>query len=211
MEPRKATIFLVDDDPAILKALAWLFRSAGYTVAAFNAPHRFLEAAPGAGPACAVLDLQMPGMSGLELQAELRRTGCAMPLVFVTGHGDVRSSVHAMKDGAVDFLLKPVDDEELLAAVERALERGAREREEREEHAALEARFEALTPREREVCELMAQGLLNKQIAAGLHLSEPTVKQYRAHVLEKLGVESAAEAACMLTRLRQRRGAVKAS
>lgn len=207
MNPREATIFLVDDDPAVLKAMAWLFESAGYAVAAFDAPHRFLEAAPGAGPACAVLDLRMPGMSGLDLQAALQEAGRAMPLVFVTGHGDVRSSVQAMKNGAVDFLLKPVDDEELLGAVERALERDAQARAEREELAALAARFEALTPREREVCKLMAQGLLNKQIAASLDLSEPTVKQYRARVKEKLGVESAAEAVCMLTRLRQRFGA----
>jgi FixJ family two-component response regulator len=140
-----------------------------------------------------VVDLRMPEVGGLELQEELERRGSHLPLVFLTGHGDVSSSVRAMKAGAIDFLTKPCEDTDLLAAVERALQRDARERAARGEQQAFRTRFEALTPREREVCWLVAQGLLNKQIAVELGAAEKTIKVHRGRVMEKLGVESVAE------------------
>lgn len=194
------TVFVVDDDTSVLRALARLLRAAGYAVEAHASPRAFLERAP-SQPGCVVVDLRMPEVGGLELQEELERRGCALPLVFLTGHGDVSSSVRAMKAGAIDFLTKPCDDTDLLAAVERALLRDANARAARREQRALKARFEALTPREREVCLRVAQGLLNKQIAAELGAAEKTVKVHRGRVMEKLGVESVAELVRLVDRL----------
>jgi RNA polymerase sigma factor (sigma-70 family) len=201
MKSDEATVFLVDDDPMVRKALSWLLQLSGYTVEAFDAPRGFLASASPVHPSCAVVDLQMPEMSGLELQAALTSAGWALPLVFLTGQGDVLSSVRAMKGGAVDFLLKPVDEEELLAAVKRALCRDARAREERDERTMREQRLAHLSERERAVCDRVAQGMLNKQIAAALGVTEGTVKQHRARGMEKLGVGSAAELARLLERL----------
>jgi FixJ family two-component response regulator len=202
MKTEQATVYLVDDDAMVRKALACLLQLAGYTVEAFESPRRFLEAAPPEHLSCAVVDLQMPEMSGLELQAELESAGWELPLVFLTGQGDIQSSVRAMKGGAVDFLLKPVDEDELLAAVKSALVSDARSRAARKEEAERKERLGQLTEREREVCERVAQGMLNKQIAAALGVGESTVKQHRARGMEKLGVGSAAELGGLLWRFR---------
>lgn len=195
------TVFVVDDDASVLRGLDRLLRAAGYTVEAHASPRVFLERAPSDRPGCVVVDLRMPEISGLELQEELERRGCRLPLVFLTGHGDVSSSVRAMKAGAIDFLTKPCDDTDLIAAVERALSRDAAARAAREEQLAVKARFEALTPREREVCLLVSRGLLNKQIAADLGTSEKTIKVHRGRVMDKLGVESVAELVRLVDRL----------
>lgn len=198
------TVLVVDDDPSVLRSLERLLRAAGYEVEGYSSPSVFLERAPWDRPGCAVLDLRMPEVGGIELQEELVRRGCALPIVFLTGHGDVSSSVRAMKGGAIDFLTKPCDDTDLLAAVERALARDAEARAAREEQQALQARFEALTPREREVCLLVARGLLNKQIGVELGTTEKTVKVHRGRVMEKLGVESLAELVRLVDRLQGR-------
>ncbi|WP_437940541.1 response regulator transcription factor [Sorangium sp. So ce341] len=195
------TVFVVDDDPSVLRALERLLRSAGYAVEGHASPEAFLERAPSERPGCVVVDLRMPGLGGLELQDELSRQGCPLPVVFLTGHGDVSSSVRAMKAGAIDFLTKPCDDTDLLAAVERAIARDAGARAARGEQQALRTRFEALTPREREVCLRVAQGLLNKQIAEELGAAEKTIKVHRGRVMEKLGVESVAELVRLVDRL----------
>jgi FixJ family two-component response regulator len=200
MKSDEATVFLVDDDPMVRKALSWLLQLSGYTVRAFDSPQQFLASASPAGASCAVVDLRMPEMSGLELQAALASAGWALPLVFLTGRGDVLSSVRAMKGGAVDFLLKPVDEDELLAAVKRAVAIDAQARATRDDAAARQDRLARLTDRERAVCDRAAQGMLNKQIAGALGITEATVKQYRARGMEKLGVGSAAELGSLLGR-----------
>ncbi|MGK3963414.1 response regulator transcription factor [Sorangium sp. So ce118] len=195
------TVFVVDDDPSVLRALERLLRAAGHAVEAYASPGAFLERAPSERPGCAVIDLRMPGLDGIELQEQLSRRGCPLPIVFLTGHGDVPSSVRAMKAGATDFLTKPCDDTDLLAAVARAIERDARARAALGEQQALRTRFEALTPREREVCLRVAQGLMNKQIADELGAAEKTIKVHRGRVMEKLGVESVAELVRLVDRL----------
>jgi FixJ family two-component response regulator len=195
------TIFVVDDDPSVLRSLERLLRSAGYTVEAHASPRTFLERAPVDRAGCVVVDLRMPEIGGLDLQEELARRGFALPLIFLTGHGDVPSSVRAMKGGAIDFLSKPCDDTDLLAAVERALQRDAALRAARAEKEAIHARFKALTPREREVCLLVARGLLNKQIAAELGAAEKTIKVHRGRVMEKLGAESVADLVRLVDRM----------
>ncbi|WP_437774737.1 response regulator transcription factor [Sorangium sp. So ce1097] len=195
------TVFVVDDDPSVLRALERLLRAAGYAVEAYASPSEFLERAPSERPGCAVVDLRMPGLGGIELQEELSRRGCPLPIVFLTGHGDVPNSVRAMKAGAVDFLTKPCDDTDLLAAVERAIARDAQARAARGEQQTLQTRFEELTPREREVCLRVAQGLLNKQIAEELGAAEKTIKVHRGRVMEKLGVASVAELVRLVDRL----------
>jgi FixJ family two-component response regulator len=197
-------VFLVDDDPGVRKALARLLRAAGHAVETFDAPGELLARERYNGPGCVVLDLRMPGMTGIELREALERAGSTLPVIFVTGYGDVPTSVRAMKAGAVDFLTKPVNDQELLAAVERALRRDTEAREGRAEDEALRARYGRLTPREREVCALVATGSLNKQIAAGLGASEKTIKVHRARVMEKLGVGSVAELVRLFDRVRER-------
>jgi FixJ family two-component response regulator len=196
-------VFLLDDDPGLCRALTRLIRSAGYEVEAFGAPDHFLARAPHAGPACLVLDLRLPGMTGLELQARLERRGHPLPIVFISGRADVPASVRAMKAGAVDFLSKPVDERELLGAIAGALERDRAHRAERAERRGLDTRFARLTPREREVCARVATGLLNKQIAAELGTSEKTVKVHRGRVMAKLEVGSVAELVRLYDRVRE--------
>jgi FixJ family two-component response regulator len=186
-------IFLVDDDPGVRKALVRLFRAAGHEVEAFASAREFLARERPAEAGCLVVDLRMPEMSGLELQEALERAGHTIPVVFISGHADIPDSVKAMKAGAIDFLTKPVQKPELLQAVERALKRDATTRADRAERDAAQARLGRLTTRERRVCDLVAAGLLNKQIAAELGIREKTVKWHRAHVMEKLGVGSVAE------------------
>ena len=179
-----------------------LLRAAGHTVEAFASAREFLARERDDGPGCLVLDLRMPEMTGLELQDALERAGYAIPVVFVSGHGDIPASVKAMKAGAIDFLTKPVQNRDLLQAVERALARDRAARAARAERDAARARMARLTPRERQVCALVATGLLNKQVAAELGTGEKNIKLHRAHVMEKLGVGSVAE----LVRLVDRAG-----
>jgi FixJ family two-component response regulator len=188
------TIFVVDDDPSVRKALTRLVRSAGYDVQAFASAREFLESEwDSQGPACLVLDVRMPGLSGIDLQRELQMANAILPIVFITGHGDIPMSVKAMRAGAVDFLPKPVKANELVGAIERALARAVRDYTEREEMEEIQSRLNSLTPREREVMALIVRGLLNKQVAFELGTVEKTIKVHRARVMEKMQVESLAE------------------
>jgi FixJ family two-component response regulator len=188
-------IYLVDDDPSILRALSRLLRSAGYHAEPFGSAEEFLlylRNFPDA-PGCAIVDLKLPGLNGLELQESLRQQKESLPLIFLTGHGDVLSSVRAMKHHAVDFLTKPVCAEDLIAAVQRALGADAAAREARRQNQKILARYEKLTPREREVLALVVRGLLNKQIAFELGTVERTIKAHRAQIMAKMEVQSVAE------------------
>ena len=188
-----AIVYVVDDDESVRIALQRLVRSSGLTVEVFSSADEFLERNPRDAPSCAVLDLAMPGMDGLELQAQIREQSLPMGVVFLTGQGDIPASVRAMKHGAADFLTKPVDADALLAAVDAALLEQTRLRQERLDQARIMERFGLLSPREREVMEFVVKGLLNKQIAAELGISEKTVKAHRANVMHKTGVRSVAE------------------
>ena len=193
MTASPGTVFLVDDDPAVLKGLERLLRAAGFAVRGFTSPEAFLDQHDPALPGCAVLDLAMAGLSGLDLQRALAARGCDRPVVFLTGRGDIPASVRAMKAGAVDFLTKPVDDEELLTAVRLALDKDRQAREARIKLEAIERRLSALSPRERDVLRHVVAGRLNKQIAAELGTAEKTVKVHRGRVMVKMGVRSVAE------------------
>ena len=188
------TVFLVDDDPSVRRALTRLIRSAGYDVHALNSAQEFLEwwRATDEGPACLVLDVSMPGMSGMDLQHELQAADAWLPIIFITGHGDIPMGVKAMKDGAVDFLTKPVKDVDLLEAIENALARAAQDFGERKELKIIQRRLDTLTPRERQVMTMVVRGLLNKQIAFEIGTVEKTVKVHRARVMEKMAVQSLA-------------------
>lgn len=189
-----STVFLVDDDPSVRRALTRLIKSAGYRVESFGSAREFLQLGMSRdGPACLVLDVRMPGLSGLELQDELQKKNAILPVIFITGHGDIPTSVKAMKAGAIDFLQKPVKDKDLLKAIEQALARASRDRAEREELDEIQNRIDRLTPREREVMALIVRGLLNKQIAFELGTVEKTIKVHRARVMEKMQVKSVAE------------------
>ncbi|WP_164016854.1 response regulator transcription factor [Pyxidicoccus trucidator] len=198
-----ATIFLVDDDDSMLRGLGRLLKAAGYATRPFASPSKFLAQLPGDTPGCAVLDLRMPGLNGLELQQAMARSDCHLPVIFISGHGDVPASVKAMKSGAVDFLLKPFDEQQLLDAITQALAKDAAARAARAEANSLRTRHAALTPREREVCALVSQGLPNKLIAEQLGTSEKTVKVHRGRVIHKLGVGSVAELVRLVDRLAQ--------
>jgi len=189
----KPAVFLVDDDASVLKGLRRLLASAGLKVVAFESPQDFLAGLDREASGCVVLDHSMPGLTGLELQQALAARGSALPVIFLTGKGDIPTSVRAMKGGAADFLTKPVDGEVLLAAVRGALERDRSQRREREERAGIERRVATLTAREREVLRHVVAGLLNKQIAARLGTVEKTVKVHRARVMEKMQARSLAE------------------
>ena len=188
-----ATVFLVDDDAGFRASLERFLRSAGYAVEAFASGPAFLEAAPGVGPACALVDLVMPGMGGLELQETLRRQGRNVPLIFLTAFGQVSSGVQAMKHGAVDFVEKPCDEQRLLEAVDRALAVAVRVDGEGAMQQRSRERLARLTVRERQVCTHLMAGLINKQIADLIGISESTVKVHRARMMKKLGVESVVE------------------
>jgi FixJ family two-component response regulator len=186
-------IYVVDDDPAVGKSLSRLFRSAGFDVLAFDSPEEFLRQLPREAAGCVVLDLSMPGLDGLGLQRELAARTCGLPVIFLTGYGDVPRSVQAIKNGAMDFLTKPVDGEVLLRAVRRALEVERSTRSSRLDLARFRWRLEALTPREREVLGGILTGRLNKQIGRDLGITEKTVKVHRGRVMEKMGAASLAE------------------
>ena len=185
-------VSVVDDDDLVLKSLERLLRSDGLTVRTFPSPQDYLAQRP-AGPGCVVLDMSMPGLSGLELQKRLADSGDPCPVVFLSGRSDIPATVEAMKAGAVDFLTKPIERDKLLRSVRTALERDATERAARERRDAIAARAASLTAREREVLDLVAEGLLNKQIAAQLGTAEKTVKVHRARAMRKMGASSVAE------------------
>ena len=202
MVTEKATVFIVDDDASFLAAVSRLLRAAGFDVRTFPSAKDFLDALPPDAQGCVIADLKMPGVSGLDLQNALSKGDNPMPVVFLTGHGDIPTSVKAMRHGAEDFLTKRAPKEALLDAVKRALARDARAREERERRRELRARFDALTPREREVLAHVLQGKLNKQTAFDLRITDRTVKFHRRSLMDKLKVDSVAE----LTRLVQNAG-----
>jgi FixJ family two-component response regulator len=193
---------VVDDDPSVLRALTRLFAAAGLEARAFPSPAAFLEAHDPTTFGCLVLDLALPGLDGLELQQALAVSDCSRPIVFITGRGDIPASVRAMKGGAIDFLTKPVNDKDLLAAVRNALEIDRAAREAQAEVDALRQRLASLTPREREVLVHVVAGRLNKQIAADLGTVEKTVKVHRARIMAKMAVRSLAD----LVRIAERLG-----
>lgn len=187
------TVYVIDDDDAVRRSLMRLLRSAGWEVEAFASAREFLDRSPRIGPGCALLDVQMPGMNGIELQEHMSEAGICLPVVFLTGKGDIPMSVRAMKHGAVDFLVKPVDETALFQALEQAIRRHLAEAGTRHERNRISAHLARLSPREREVLELVLQGRLNKQIAADLDISEKTVKAHRGRVMEKMEARSLAE------------------
>ncbi|MEW6037635.1 MAG: response regulator [Pseudomonadota bacterium] len=202
MRRPEGTVFVVDDEPAVLRAIERLLRAEGMNVVAFASPREFLERHDPEAPGCLVLDLSMPELDGLDLQRTLAERGQARPAVFLSGQGDIPASVRAMKQGAVDFLTKPVNDTELLNAVRHALARDLAARAKDAELAELRRRLALLTPRELEVLGQVVAGRLNKQIAAELGTVEKTIKVHRAHIMRKLQVRSLAE----LVRLADRAG-----
>jgi FixJ family two-component response regulator len=200
--PSSPTVFVVDDYAPGRRSISRLLRASGFVVAAFSSAQEFLAQYDPAACGCLVLDLAMPNVNGLELQSILAEQGSLVPIIFLTAHGDVQKSVQAMKHGASDFLTKPVNDEDLLAAVRVAIEKNSRLRKERAELSEIRARLATLTPREREVLEYVVAGNLNKQIAGNLGTVEQTIKVHRAHVMQKMKVHSVAELVRLMERCR---------
>jgi len=187
------TVFVVDDDPAHLASMARLLRASGFSVRSFSSAAEFLREHPLDEPGCVVADLQMPGMSGIELQEALSKSENPLPVVFLSGHGDIPTSVKVMRNGAEDFLSKHAPKEELLAAIQNALARDARDRDARARRRELHRRFQKLTPREHEVLRRVLRGWANKQIAAELGIDERSVKRHRTSFMAKLDVQSVAQ------------------
>jgi FixJ family two-component response regulator len=193
MNSTTPVIFVIDDDLSLLKALSRLLRSFGFNTAAFSSPQQFLEQCDHRLNGCIILDFDMPYLNGLELQQELAARGSELPIIFLTGHGDIPMSVRAMKQGAIDFLTKPVDEQTLIEAINGAIEKDRINRENRAELSDAREKLEALTPREREVLTHVVAGRLNKQIAADLGTVEKTIKVHRAHLMAKLKVRTLAD------------------
>jgi FixJ family two-component response regulator len=202
MTEAKPIVFVVDDDPSVGRAIKRLIGSVGLQVEVFGSAQEFLRGKRPDGPSCLVLDIRLPGISGLDFQRELAVANVPIPIIFITAHGDIPMTVRAMKAGAVEFLTKPFHDQDLLDAIHVALERDRAKRRQDEERATIRQRWESLTPREREVLPLVVSGLLNKQIAGEIGTSETTVKVHRGQLMRKMGAESLAE----LVRLAERIG-----
>jgi len=193
MTEPQSIVFVIDDDAEVRKALDSLIRSVGLSARLFASAQEFLEAKRPQVPSCLILDVRLKGISGLDFQSKLADANIPIPIIFITGHGDIPMSVRAMKAGAIEFLPKPFRDQDLLDAIHLAIERDAARRQQEAELATLRERFEWLTPREREVLPLVASGLLNKQIAAEIGTSETTVKVHRSQLMRKMGADSLPE------------------
>jgi len=194
-------VFVVDDDPSVRRAIKRLVGSVRLEVELFGSAQEFLRSKRPDAPSCLVLDIRLPGVSGLDFQRELAQANIHIPIIFITAHGDIPMTVRAMKAGAVEFLTKPFRDQDLLDAIQLALERDRARRQQEAEIAALRERFESLTPREREVLPLVVSGLLNKQIAAEIGTSETTVKVHRGQLMRKMGADSLADLVRMAERM----------
>lgn len=201
-----AMVFVIDDDESMREALHSLIRSVGLRVVTFGSADEFLQSERPDVPACLILDVRMPGLSGLDLQRDLSEGNIHIPIIFITGHGDIPMSVRAMKAGAVEFLTKPFRDQDLLDAIQQALDRDRRARSQQADSADLRSRFHSLTPRETEVFELVVKGLLNKQIALQLGTSEITIKLHRRQVMEKMAADSLADLVRMSEKLTNAEG-----
>jgi RNA polymerase sigma factor (sigma-70 family) len=199
-----SVVFVIDDDPSVRSSLKFLIGTVGLQVESFDSAESFLQRKPLERPSCLVLDVRLRGLSGLDFQRELAVRNIRIPIIFITGHGDIPMSVHAMKEGAIEFLTKPFRDQDLLDAIRIALERDRGRREQEKETAELRQRFESLTPREREVISMVVSGMLNKQIAAQLGTAENTVKVHRSRAIEKMRAQSLADLVRMVDRLKRR-------
>jgi RNA polymerase sigma factor (sigma-70 family) len=197
-----SVVFVVDDDPSVRSSLKFLISSVGLQVESFDSAEALLRRKLPEAPSCLVLDVRLRGLSGLDFQSELAARNCRMPIVFITGHGDIPMSVRAMKAGAVEFLTKPFRDQDLLDAIRVALDKDRSRRETEKEVADLKERFNALTPREQEVISMVVSGMLNKQIADQLGTAENTVKVHRSRAMEKMHAQSVAELVKMIEKLK---------
>jgi FixJ family two-component response regulator len=201
IEHTSSFLAILDDDKSVQSALQDLIESEGMSTLCFDSAEQFLDSRARHNAACLIADIRMPGMSGIELQARLNAERCRIPIIFITGRGDIPLAVSAMKEGASDFFTKPVDGTSLLRSVERALQQNLSNRRQATEHASLVARYESLTPREREVLPMLASGLLNKQVAFELGITEYTVQLHRGHIMRKMEADSFADLVRMADKL----------